>query len=333
MIVIGKPIAIISNMAGLKRNLSKIILVIALIIGSRYVQDIQDEIKLIDYQAPPQIARLATATTMTDTARRLFYVNTPQLETQKSALNLCQSSEHTVILGCYVGGKGIFLQAVADPRLQGIVEVTAAHEMLHVAYERLSLSEQKQLNLELRSAFSQIKSKRIKDLIEIYNSQDPAVVNTELHSILGTEVRNLSPELETHYRRYFRARQSVVAFSARYEQVFSALRDKAKNLNQQLANRKFTMEQLGKQVEQEVTNVESERAQLKRSLSINPQSNYNNQVASFNDRVQNYNRLVTELKQQTNTYNQMVIEHNSLALEEKSLVESLKSQSLPPTAR
>lgn len=320
-------------MVGLKRHLRNAIIVVIAIVGFKYTQDIQDWAKLFRYQPPQAIARLAAVTTMTDTGRRLFYVNTPQIEIRKSALNLCKNTEHTVVLGCYVTGKGIFLQSVPDPRLEGVMEVTAAHEMLHVAYDRLSLIQQNQLNGKLQLAFAQLKNQRIRNLIGVYNAQDPRSVNTELHSILATEVRNLSGELEEHYRIYFKDRSAIVALSEQYEGVFTAIRDKAKTLTQQLASRKLMMEQLGQQVDREAANIQSERNSLQSSIATNPQADNNILVTRFNDRVENYNRLVGELRQQNDNYNQMVNQHNTLALEEKSLVESLQNKPSAPTER
>ncbi len=333
MIVVGKQDLNLRAMAGLKRQLRNIMLVAVTIVGIKSTQNINDGWKLLNYHPPQAVAKLATATTMTDSARRLFYVNQPQIEVRKSARNLCKSSEQTVVLGCYVTGTGIFIQSVPDPRLEGVMEVTAAHEMLHAAYDRLSLLEQTQLNRKLRTAFGQLKNRRIQDLIGVYEAQDPKSVDTELHSILGTEVRDLSPELEEHYRYYFTDRSAIVARSEHYEGVFTALREKEKNLSQQLASRKVPMAQLIQQVDREAATIESERATLQASMAANSQSDNRVAVASFNARVESYNRLVTELKQQTETYNQIVNEHNSLALEEKSLVESLQNKPSLPTER
>jgi hypothetical protein len=320
-------------MKRLKRHLVSAIVVVVIIIGIRSAQDLQDWSKLLAYQPSPEIAKLATATTMTDTARRLFYVNQPKIESRKSALNLCQSSEHTVVLGCYVPSKGIFLQAVTDPRLQGVMEVTAAHEMLHVAYQRMSLFEQTQINKQLQAVLEKIQNPRILKLVQTYNEQDPKSVNNELHSILGTEVRNLSPELEEHYQNYFTNRSSIVALSERYEGVFTTLRDKAKTLSKQLLTRQSALEQLSAQVKQEAGTVESERSNLQSSIASNPQGDYSFRVSTFNTRVQSYNQLVSQLKQQTDEYNRLVTEHNSLALEEKSLVESLENKSAQKVSR
>jgi uncharacterized protein YukE len=320
-------------MKRLKRHLRSAIVVAVVIIGIRSAQDLQDWIKLLAYQPSPAIAKLATATTMTDTARRLFYVNQPTIETRKSALNLCPSSEHTVVLGCYVSSQGIFLQAVTDPRLQGVMEVTAAHEMLHVAYQRMSLLEQTQINKQLQAVLGKLQNPRILQLVETYNQQDPKSVNNELHSILGTEARQLSPELEQHYRTYFTNRSTIVALSEQYEGVFTALRDKAKTLNQQLTTRKSGLEQLSAQVKREAETLDSERSNLQSSIAGNPQGDYSSRVSTFNNLVNSYNQLVSQLKQQTEAYNQLVTEHNSLALEEKSLVESLENKSAQQVAR
>jgi uncharacterized protein YukE len=313
-------------MKWLKRHLGKAIIIAVVIIGIRFTQDLEDWSKLLYYQPSPTVAKLATATTMTDTARRLFYVNQPTIESQKLSLNLCKSSEHTIVLGCYVPSRGIFLQEVVDPRLQGVMEVTAAHEMLHAAYQRMSLLEQSQINKQLQSALGTLQNPRILKLVETYRSQDTRSVDNELHSILGTEVLNLSPDLEAHYRKYFTDRSVIVLLSEKYERVFTALRSKAKILNVQLGERKSALEQLAAQVKQEAASVDSERSSLQDSISSSPQGDYNSRVSNFNDRVNGYNQLVARLREQTETYNQMVTEHNSIALEEKSLVESLENK-------
>jgi hypothetical protein len=320
-------------MKRLKRHLVTAIVIAVVIIGIRFTQDLEDWSKLLAYQPPPDIAKLATMTTMTDTARRLFYVNQPQIETRKSSLNLCKGSEHTIVLGCYVASKGIFLQAVTDPRLQGVMEVTAAHEMLHAAYHRMSLFEQTQINKQLQAELSKLQNSRILKLVETYGNQDPRSVDSELHSIFGTEVRDLSPELSAHYRNYFTDRLSLVALSERYEGVFTTLKDKAKTLSQQLVTQNSALEQLAAQVKQEAKMVEIARLNLQTAIVANPQSDYSFRVTSFNDRVRNYNQLFAQLKQQTASYNQLVTERNSITMEERSLVESLENKSARQVAR
>jgi hypothetical protein len=320
-------------MKRLKRHLINIAIVVVVIVGIRFEQDFRDWSKLLQYEAPPQVAKLATTTTMTDTARRLFYLNEPTIESHKSAQNLCKGTEHTVVLGCYVPNQGIFLQEVADPRLQGVMEVTAAHEMLHVAYQRMSLLEQTKLNKLLQAALEQLQNPRITQLVAAYREQDPNVVNNELHSILGTEVRNLSPELEEHYRKYFTDRSTIVAFSERYEGVFTTIRTRAKQIASQLATLKSTIESLEAQVKSEEASISTERSTIERDRSANPEADYRSRIASFNSRVQSFQALVARFNEQTNIYNQNLATYKSLALEEKSLVESLQNKTSPQSTR
>ncbi|AFY93939.1 hypothetical protein [Chamaesiphon minutus] len=320
-------------MKRLKRYLIIATIIAVVILGIRFTQELEDWSRLAAYRPSSEITRLATTTTMTPLAQRLFYVNNPTIESKRASLNLCKSSEHTIVLGCYVVRKGIFLQEVTDPRLKGVMEVTAAHEMLHVAYQRMSIFEQSKINKQLQQALSQLQNPRILKLVATYNNQDPKSVDNELHSILGTEVNALSPELEEYYRAYFTNRSTVVALSERYEGVFTALRAKAKILNQQLITRKSALEQLSAQVKQEAQTIESERSTLQTAIVANPQGDYGFRISTFNDRVRNYNQLVSQLTAQTDTYNQMVTEHNSIALEEKSLVESLENKSMQQVTR
>jgi hypothetical protein len=330
---VGKSSQVKLSMKWLKRHLRHATIVAVVIVGVRFEQDVRDWSKLLQYEAPPQVAKLATTTTMTDAARRLFYLNEPTIESQKSAQNLCKGTEHTVVLGCYVPNKGIFLQEVSDPRLQGVMEVTAAHEMLHAAYQRMSILEQTKLNKLLQAALQQLQNQRIKQLVEAYREQDPNVVNNELHSILGTEVRNLSPELEAHYRKYFTDRSTVVALSERYEGVFTTLRTKAKQLASQLAALKSAIENLETQVKSEEASISEDRSTIERERSANPDADYSARIASFNNRVQSFKELVARFNEQTNIYNQNLATYKSLALEEKSLVESLQNKTSEQSTR
>ncbi|HSX35084.1 MAG TPA: hypothetical protein VLF62_05580, partial [Candidatus Saccharimonadales bacterium] len=95
------------------------------------------------YSPPSNIQQMADATSMTPYARRLFYVNKPQVDGRDAFNKECSNaSDQVSVLGCYTGNRqGIFIYNVTDSRLDGIQQVTAAHEMLHQAYDRLSGAE------------------------------------------------------------------------------------------------------------------------------------------------------------------------------------------------
>src|SRR6185295_11567695 len=102
---------------------------------------------------------------MTPDTRRLFYVYHPVLEDKQAFNSHCTDSEKTIVLGCYISRTGIYLYDVTDSRLNGVEQVTAAHETLHAAYERLSSSERKRVDGLTAQAFAQVTDQRIKDTI------------------------------------------------------------------------------------------------------------------------------------------------------------------------
>src|SRR5436190_8606187 len=111
-------------------------------------QKLYDWSRLRSYQPPPTVATLAVQDTMTEEAKHLFYVNHPELVGDVGTFRQnCTVAEQTIVLGCYQSGEtGIYVYDVKDPRLSGVEQVTAAHEMLHGAYERLSAKEKVQVD-------------------------------------------------------------------------------------------------------------------------------------------------------------------------------------------
>jgi hypothetical protein len=318
-------------------KLSDKLLVTALVgivpIGATLVtqaDNIRETIQLSKYKPPTEVAKLAVDTKMSETGRKIFYLNTPVIEEKKSGLNLCKkdgAKEKTIILGCYVSNRGIFIQKVTDRRLNGIMQVTAAHEMLHSAYHRLSKEERQQVDTELNRVFAQSKSDRLKKLIGIYRKQDPDVVPNELHSILGTEVADLGSFLENYYRRYFSDRSVVVAYAQKYESTFNNLLRQAEEIDRQMSAMKPELTRLEESTKLQSSNIERKRVELTRLQASNNIAEYNSRVASFNRLVDNYNQQVSYLKQQVATYNKLVKTYNAVSTEEKSLNESLNNGS------
>ena len=171
-----------------------------------------DEFRLHGYVASSDISQLATDTSMLPSMRRLFYIYHPELQEKVAFNSSCRDNEQTIVLGCYVDTRGIYLLNVTDSRLTGVEQVTAAHETLHAAYARLSQNEQKKVDAMTMSYYATVTDQRLKDTIELYKKQDTRIVPNELHSILGTEVRTLPGDLEQYYKRYFADRSKVVSF-------------------------------------------------------------------------------------------------------------------------
>lgn len=142
--------------------------------------EIHDFLRLRGYNPPARVVQLANDTTMNEGSSRLFYVYHPSLEDKASFSNHCSNAEVTIVLGCYNPRTGIFISDITDPRLEGILQVTSAHEMLHAAYDRLPGSEKERINGLLDQAFAQLDNQRIKETINEYQKQG-ADISNELH--------------------------------------------------------------------------------------------------------------------------------------------------------
>lgn len=286
-------------------------------------QAVYDWWRLRSYDPPVEIAKLAADADMTDEGRRLFYLQYPELLEKRDFSDKCAMGEETIVLGCYISGDRIYIFNVNEEKLAGIEEVTAAHEMLHAVYDRLDSRQKDRLNLLLNDTFNSLNDKRLEETISNYNSRDPSIVSNELHSILGTEVKDLPQELEDHYSQYFNDRGSVVAKAQAYAAEFAALEER-------IAIYDAELEALEARIETEKVNIEqlnqallAERAQLD-SLLPDP-SAYNAAIAAYNQKVREYNRQLEQLRSDISEYNRIVEERNNIAIEERRLVDAINS--------
>jgi chromosome segregation ATPase len=287
--------------------------------------NIYDSLRLRGYQPPQAITQLATDTTMNDHTRRLFYVYHPALEDKTAFVQSCKLAEKTIVLGCYVPSQGIYLSNITDERLAGVIQVTAAHETLHAAYDRLSDSDKSKVDAMVTSAYSQVTDKRIRETMDAYRKSGADTTN-ELHSILGTEVRNLPPDLEAYYSRYFKDRKAIVAYSEKYEQAFDERQKAVDSYDQQLATIKGQIDGAEATLASQEATLKTERGRLDALLSAKQYEAYNAGVPGFNAQVAAYNTSVRKIRGLIDQYNDIVNKRNAVALEETELVKAIDSR-------
>lgn len=198
-------------------------------------QQIIDQFNYYEFQPSSDVAALAARDELSDTGKFYFYSARPQIEDRTTFNNSCDSikDETTVVLGCYAGQR-IYVFDVKDAQIDGIKEVTAAHEMLHAAYDRLSDSERSHVDSLLEAQAAKITDPSIVSLLKAYDKTEPGERVNELHSIIGTQVANISPELESYYSRYFKDRSVVVGLYNKYEGVFNSLKSQQDELSDEL---------------------------------------------------------------------------------------------------
>ncbi|KQX06675.1 MULTISPECIES: hypothetical protein [unclassified Leifsonia] len=192
-----------------------------------------DQIVVWTHQPQTAAVQFAQRAGMTDEARFTFYASVPAIEGRAEFNASCnQLLDQGVTLGCYVPlGRAIHLFEITDERLDGLQVVTAAHEMLHAAWARMSFGEQTEIASLLEDEAARLGDDRaFLDKMALYAGIDDAGRLSELHSILGTEFTQLSPALEEHYGRYFEDREALVALHVTSEAVFSALQAQSEAL-------------------------------------------------------------------------------------------------------
>jgi hypothetical protein len=289
--------------------------------------------QLRGYTPPAAVVSLADQDTLTASARHIFYVNHPLLESNSAQFRSdCNQSEKTIVLGCYHGNQnGIFVFNVQDPRLSGVQQVTAAHEMLHAAYDRLNTKDKNYVDGLLQSYYSSQHDQRIIDTINLYKQSEPNDVVNEMHSVFGTEIANLPAPLEQYYSRYFSNRAAITGFAAKYQGEFTSREAKIKADKAQLDEMKSSINTEETQLQNQYDKINSDRARLDSLRSSGQIDQYNAGVAGFNAEVNSYNAGVARLKSDIAAYNQLVEEYNSLASELAGLEKAIDTR-LPTQA-
>jgi methyl-accepting chemotaxis protein len=288
-------------------------------------QRIADWLAYRSYEPPQEISVMVSATGMSDEGEFYFYASQPQLNNKDSFNANCPFPEKNLVLGCY-SDRLIYIFDVNDQRIPQVEEITAAHEMLHAVYERLSDGERESIDKLIMEAASKIEDENLSETIALYDSDGPGVVENELHSILGTEYGDLPPELEEHYGKYFDNRDAVIALSDEYRKVFDSVQAKITKMDKQITNLRKAINSLEKTLESKSKSINNESARLDTLLRQDKIAQYNAGVPAYNASIAEFNRLVEQYRQEVADYNKLVDRRNKIALEQNSLVQSLDSK-------
>lgn len=299
---------------------------LALILSN--TETIRDWYVLATYQPPRGIASLAKEDTMTSYAKQLFYVNKPQLQSKNMfAMDCPNGAEQDNVIGCYHSGdRGIYLLNITDSQLNGIIPVTAAYEMLHAGYARLSLTTRSLLDKQMWSFYVRhVSNPAIKKQMAAYMATEPGAQYDELYSVLATEVANLPTNIANQYKPYFASRIKIVDMYNNYQQAFTSRQQTITNDNRLLLQIKSritsdenTLNQMQATIKTESTTLSSDQV----SGNINA---YDIEVLGYNHLVIVYNATLAKTKIYIYQYNQLVDSVNSLVLEEQQLIKAISS--------
>lgn len=312
-----------------------LILVGVSIWGLLHRQLIQDWITVQRFTPSAQVTELAQRTHMSKEGQFIFYASEPAVD-KADVFNVhCSRQETTTaILGCYADGR-IYIYQITNKELDGIEEVTAAHEMLHAAWARMSGHERERVSKLLERAYQRVKTPELEERMAYYGQHQPGERANELHSILGTEVTSLGDELERHYQGLFTDRHAVVKLYVSYQGVFSALEAQSAQLKRELdamagalntdiAAYNVKMEQLN----QEMKRHNDQLSRVDRTSQ--------SEVAAYNARggaLQREQDMLVQTKasldERRDVYDVKVQEYNSIVIRSTALVDSIDSFKAP----
>lgn len=281
------------------------------------------------YVASAEVAEIHDNLKLTTEGSNLLYASAPAIENSQSFNEDCSSVERTqAILGCYNTRK-IYLFDITNPQLAGAEEVTAAHEMLHAAYDRLNMFERPVVDKLVTEEYDKLKDDaELKALVAYYEKSEPGALSNELHSIIGTTITELSPDLETYYARYFSDRQVVVGMNVAYNAVFKQVEARSKQLSSQIEAMKPQIDaELGQyraDLQALDTDIASFNARVK-SGGYTTQAAFNTARLSLVNRVNALNARREAVNNTIASYNELIAEQNKLSVQVEQLNSSINA--------
>lgn len=299
-------------------------------------QFVLDQLNVWWYKPTSDVASIINRAGISDEGRFYYYASQPAIETATQFnLDCPQSEVGNAILGCY-SNEHIYVYDVTNTQLDGIEEVTAAHETLHAVWDRMSDSDKASIGVLLEAALSNINDPQLNARMAYYAKSEPGERVNELHSILGTEYANLGPALEAHYAKYFSDRSKVVALHNSYESVFNNLKTQSDALSSQLDSLKATINANTTEYNAETVSINTDAVALKESANSVDRTSaaqvnaYNAKRQTLLDRLSALDTLRVQINSETDQYNTLVTQYNNIVTSTNNLNESIDS-TLAPT--
>ncbi len=294
-------------------------------------QTIIDRIAAWRFEPSAAISQMATDSGMSNGGKLYFYASQPQLDDSDEFNQNCSQKEmQSIVLGCYAAQR-IYIYNVTDERIAGVKTVTAAHEMLHAAYDRLSSNEREKVGKMLEDQLAKTTDQNILDLIKVYDDIEPGQRLNELHSIFGTEVANLAPELETYYKKYFDNRGKVVNEAVKYQSVFDQLKSQQDALSAKLTSEKAEIDSLTRAYEADYAQLSNDidtfNTRAKTQGGFASQAEFEVARAGLQARQRQLDDDATTINVKIAAYNAGVDSLNALGVEAEKLQNNLNSHS------
>ena len=208
---------------------------VVLIVAATFVvlnrEWVYDYYRGMTYTPSNEMDKMKKSLSLTERGEFLFNASQPELEEREEFNDVCRAKmTETAVLGCYTAGN-IYVYNIADAELNGIRELTTAHELLHAVWARMSEEEKGELSSALKEALDANQG-AFADELEVYDTNER---QEELYVRAGTEIKKLPKVLEEHYATIFRDQDKIVDYYDSYIAVFRKLEAGMNNLKNEMA--------------------------------------------------------------------------------------------------
>ncbi len=291
---------------------------------------IVDFFRGIGYTPSGEMLRIQKDLDLTEQGEFVFKASQPVLSGQTEFNEKCRRDDNSevAVLGCYLG-QNIYVYNIDDKELDGIRELTTAHELLHAIWARMSEDEKIDLVPELTKTF-EVNQALLEEEINNYPLEEK---QEELYVRAGTEIKNLPAKLEDHYAKVFKDQDKIVDFYEKYISVFNEIADELERLGDDL-------DRVGNEVDSLKADYEHRIEQLKADvISFNACAEVS---GCFKSETEFYKRrkeliknqetldgLYQELADLVDEYNGIVKEYNENVLKSQDINQKINSNKLP----
>src|SRR3989344_3763426 len=234
---------------------------------------------------------------MTREGKFYLYASHPSLEKTQNFNKLCDRKESSsAVLGCYAANK-IYVYDIDDTKLDGIREVTTAHEMLHAAYQRLGSDEK-----------------------------------TKVNALLDAEYRKRADDTALAERMDFYKRAALVQLHAKYAAEFTKLKDEATSLSRQLKDKSGAIETGSAEYNESVKNLNGDIESFNSRATagqFTSRSEFNSERAALLSRINALEQQRSEIDEQIKLYESLRQRYNATVDESQQLYNSIDSRLAP----
>ncbi len=226
-----------------KRNIIKTIIWVIFLGSVAFAiinfQAIKDFYFSTTFSPSNEISEIDQKLDLTDKGHRIFFASSPTINTAEDFNQNCKSAgEDISTLGCY-NGQRIYIYNIESDELDGIKESTAAHELLHAIWQRLSTADKENLMPTLESIYEK-SSEEFKKSLKTY---EESAKTEEIYVRSATQIKDLPENLEKHYAEYFNNQDKIVEFYDSYIAPFNAIEKETEALQTELNTIMTTIEQ------------------------------------------------------------------------------------------